>query len=143
MLCPFCLALTEEHLCPYCGKDTTITPPGTDTGPRVFVAQRQMVTRRSIRTVKFDVKDASRYGSLITLFDEEPMSLDEMTDILHMRLHTYNGDRDYLLLVGTQLIVGLVTAVACHYSGGLVQLLQWNSSDKRYLAIRCDLKTTS
>lgn len=74
---------------------------------------------------KYDVSSAESYGDVTELLrpeakPEDPSTITEM----HAKLGGMQ-EEDYLLLIGNPVLIGLATAIAADYTGGVIQVLQW------------------
>lgn len=85
---------------------------------------------------KFDFTPARRFGELEFLLrpSASPFNMEPVIEELHKRLSGYDGENDYLLLVGNPAIIGVAVAIAADYSG-TVRLLQWSGARREYLPI--------
>lgn len=106
---------------------------------RVFVVQRQQRwdDRKQELVDRFDTLDlAKKHGEFIYLLSPKagPFNPDSVIAELHEKLKDYSDD-DYLLLIGNPCLIGWTVAIAAHYNGGVVNLLQWNGSQKDYIMI--------
>lgn len=105
----------------------------------VFVVQQQM---------KFDNKSgelvprfsglskAERFGDIEYLLSPSahPFNPDYIIGDLHEKLREF-GDQDCLLLIGNPALIGMATAVACHYNKGKARLLRWSGRKGDYMEI--------
>lgn len=85
---------------------------------------------------KFDFTPAERFGTLKYLLSPSasPFSLAPVLHDLHEGLHTFNS-RDFLLCVGSPVLLGLACTIAAHYNDGDVNLLQWSGAKRTYIPI--------
>lgn len=83
--------------------------------------------------------DAQRFGELIFVcqYDYSLARNSRCNDVIRDNIQTilkdYNHERDYLLLVGDPVLIGLVMSYALDM--GEVNILKWERSGKRYAAI--------
>jgi hypothetical protein len=105
----------------------------------VFVVQKQM---------RFDegsgdlvprfrtLEKAEKFGQIQYLLSPSahPFNPENIIGDLHDKLKTYS-DEDYLLLIGNPALIGMATAVAGHYNGGKLKLLQWSGRQGDYAEI--------
>lgn len=90
---------------------------------------------------QFDFSSAEQYGRLVFLLGPGANPLDRSHGIvneLHAKLRDITVE-DYLLLVGSPILIGAATTVAAKYTGGRLQLLQWHGYDQRYTPVAIDL----
>lgn len=85
---------------------------------------------------KFDFTKAARFGELKELLSPtaSPFNLPPVLRDLNNALETYS-DEDYLLLVGSPVLLGLSVAVAAYYNDGHVNMLQWSGAKRDYLPV--------
>ena len=105
---------------------------------RVFVVQKQLRMNDDERLVpKFDLSSAEIFGEVTYLLSARaaPFTPDPVIKELAHMLADYDGDNDYLLLVGNPCLIGWTVALAANASGGKVRLLQWSGRDGRYIPI--------
>ena len=58
---------------------------------------------------------------------------------MYRKLERFDYKRDYLMLTGNPVIMGIVTAIVTDISEGKVRFLQWNSKHECYKVIQIDL----
>jgi hypothetical protein len=101
----------------------------------VFITQAQPM---------FDISSAAEFGQLCYLV---PATMDmsikradfkEVWATLGYELRSYDGDYDYLVLIGSPVLIGLTVAAASAVSRNIA-LLQWDRHRQMYLPIRIDL----
>ena len=107
---------------------------------RVYVIQRQQrIDRRDGSLVdRYDsISSASEFGELVYLLSPtaSPFNPEQVITELKNKLVVFNGDTDYLLLIGNPCLIGWAVAIASQYSGGKVSLLQWSGRENKYLKI--------
>lgn len=111
--------------------------------PRVFIIQDQQVRRGGELVSKFDFAAARHFGEPVFLLgpgDRPFLPNDRLVEELHEKLQDFGPD-DYLLLVGNPCLIGWATAIAAHYSGGIVQQLQFAARPTpHYLEVVADLQ---
>lgn len=107
---------------------------------RVYVVQNQYRSGAP----KFDLTSAEQYGKLVYLLDSyaRPTDADTCIRELHEKLRNIRR-HDYLLLLGNPCLIGWTVAVASHYSGGSLNLLQWEKRAEGYVVIQCDVMKTN
>ena len=103
---------------------------------RVYVVQNQLKGG----VPKFDLSPAKRYGSLVFCLegDASPFRSAECIQELHLKLRNIRTC-DYLLLLGNPCLIGWAVAIATHYAGGSLNLLQWEKRVDGYVVVRCDV----
>ena len=110
---------------------------------RVFIVQDQQKRRGESLVSKFDFSTAEKFGELVYLLGPSARPFppnEEIVAELHEKLHDFSPD-DYLLLVGNPCLIGWATAIAAHYSGGIVQQLQFSSNPTgHYIDVVADLE---
>ena len=105
---------------------------------KVYVVQDQKQRDRvtgDLRS-KFNFSDAERFGKIEYLLRQgaSPFELNPVIRQLHEVLSGYRGE-DWLLLTGNPVLIGLSVAIASHYSGGRLRLLQWSGSQGAYIPV--------
>lgn len=87
---------------------------------------------------KFDFTSAARWGEVRFLLPPtaSPFSLMGPMSIMHDKLQDYDAHSDYLLLVGSPVLLGLAVAIAADKSGGNVNMLQWSGAKRDYLPVK-------
>lgn len=102
----------------------------------VYVVQNTMRYERSTGKLveKFDLSPAAQYGELHFLLphDASPFDLPPVIDALHEKLVDYTPHGDYLLLIGSPVLIGLAVAIAAEYTDGDVRMLQWSGAGLCY-----------
>jgi hypothetical protein len=108
---------------------------------RVFVVQRTMkyIPEQGITAPKFDLSKAERFGSMEYLLSPTASAFrpDSLKAELHEKLADFNDD-DYLLLIGSPVLIGMSLAIAAYYNNGIVKVLQWSGKNNDYCEIRVD-----
>lgn len=108
----------------------------------VYIVQKQMRYDPAKRGLvpRFNLEPARQYGDLKFLLDSQatPLSPDTTVACLQERLREFS-ENDYLLLVGNPCLMGWACAMAAEKAGGVLQLLQWHSAEKRYIPVRAEL----
>lgn len=108
----------------------------------VYVVQKTMRSDPQTGDLvpKFDVTPAERYGELRYLLSPSagPWTPEAVLPELARKLDGYRAE-DYLLLIGSPILIGWAVAMAAQASGGVVQCLQWSGSSQGYRAVRADL----
>lgn len=105
----------------------------------VFVVQKQMRfdDRTGELVPRFRTLDrAEKFGEFEFLLSPSahPFNPENVMGDLHEKLRDF-GDDDHLLLIGNPALIGMATAVAAHYNGGRVKLLQWSGRQSDYTEI--------
>lgn len=111
--------------------------------PRVFVVHQPTGRDASNKIVPtLDLTPAGSYGELVILLkehsnpfrDPEGMMLEVMTAL---RTHEMN-DNDYVLLVGSPVLIGWV-AIAAAQRVDRLRMLQWSKRRERYQSVELHL----
>lgn len=86
---------------------------------------------------KFDFTAAEQFGPIVELLEPtaSPFDLPPVIRRLHDVLCGYTP-QDYLLLVGSPVLIGLAVAVAADYADGHVAMLQWSGAKRQYIPAR-------
>lgn len=86
---------------------------------------------------KFDFTAATIYGELVELLapTASPFDLPPVIRRLREGLFHYSNS-DYLLLVGSPVLIGLAVAIAADYNTGHVAMLQWSGAKRQYIPAR-------
>jgi hypothetical protein len=86
---------------------------------------------------KFDFTAATQFGELVHLLEPSasPFDLPPVMHRLHERLADFTT-RDYLLLIGSPVLIGLAVAIAADKADGDVAMLQWSGSKRQYIPAR-------
>ena len=111
-------------------------------GPRVYVPQEP--TRWDHATglpiPMYDFAPALRYGRLVVCLPPnisfhitKPVSM-----ALREKMKDFNDD-DYLIAVGSPLIIALSTHIALSINGGRLNFLTWDKREGEYLNTRIEL----
>jgi len=105
---------------------------------KVFVVQRQkkIDVANGALVDKFDVGPAERFGELVYLLgpSAKPWTASVIPE-LREALRGYDGERDWLIGIGSPILIGCAVAFAAHYGQGKVRFLQWNGRDRDYTPI--------
>lgn len=85
---------------------------------------------------KFDLSPAAVHGELVHMLEPgaSPFNLEPVLDKLHEHLATYTP-QDFLLLIGSPVLLGLATAIAADYGQGNVRMLQWSGAKRAYVPV--------
>lgn len=85
---------------------------------------------------KFDFSAAEQFGSIVELLpaSASPFDLPPVIEALHNGLRAFN-DLDYLLLVGSPVIIGCAVAIAADLNNGNVAMLQWHGIKRQYFPV--------
>lgn len=98
----------------------------------VYVVQEQLGKNIVSSTKYGEIEVLLPAGSQITF------SAGHVTDMLKAKLSNFN-DKDYLLLMGDPVAIGLATMVAAHWNKGKVKMLKWDKQEKMYYPVSIDL----
>lgn len=115
--------------------------------PRVFAVQqptgRGGPGARGPVVPSMDLTPAETFGRLVFLLDS---SHNPFRDPVHTarEIERRLGEEafaagDMLLLVGSPILIGLVTTLACAHAGGRLRFLQWARADEEYRLVEVDL----
>lgn len=108
-------------------------------GPRVFVVQEHLTKVGERLEPKFDMSDAQRYGQLCYLLGASAAPWTPSVALqLHQALQHYEPTRDFLLLTGNPVLIGMVCAVAAQYGKGKLAVLQWDGRNRKYVPLTVD-----
>jgi hypothetical protein len=105
---------------------------------RVFVIQNTMkVNPAGVLEPKFDFSPAMQFGELVELLPStaSPFDLPPVITRLHHHLLGFSS-KDYLLCVGSPVLIGLAVAIAADYNNGHVAMLQWSGAQRAYFPAR-------
>ena len=88
---------------------------------------------------RYDLRPAERFGRLRFILNQkqtlarvEPRQLISKMDMV---LKNYT-DLDYLLLIGSPVLIGWATALAAKNNGGRIQQLVWESAQQDYTVVK-------
>lgn len=102
---------------------------------KVYVIQiphRLDHTRGARARPVISVKDAERFGEIITLLKPTARPWDHsVTAELRRKLATFSVS-DYLLPAGNPALIGMASAIAANSTGGIVNFLVWDKNERRY-----------
>jgi hypothetical protein len=86
---------------------------------------------------KFDLSAAEQFGELVFLLphDASPFDLKPVINALHALLKDYTP-QDYILCIGSPVLIGLAVAIAADYASGHVSMLQWSGANQCYFPAR-------
>lgn len=105
---------------------------------KVYIVQRPV--RRDPNSRKlvelYDVSSAAEYGELVTLLSPraQPFSPGLIIPELRQKLSKYTF-KDWLLCLGSPVLIGWATAIAADTANGRVNMLQWHGKEKRYIPV--------
>lgn len=105
----------------------------------VYIVQNQRwIDRKTNKLVpKFDFTPARKFGQLRELLPEEMAPFAPAASIKMLREGLANfSDKDFLLLTGNPVFIGLAVAVAADINEGRVAMLQWSGTRHEYIPIR-------
>lgn len=108
--------------------------------PRVFVVHlhHELDTATGQLVPKHNVSRAQEFGEIVHLLPPNANPLnkpDECIDAIHEGLADIRPT-DWLLLVGSPVLIGWACAVAADILDGHLPLLQWSGTHRRYLPIK-------
>lgn len=88
-----------------------------------------------------NIVSATKYGEIEVLLptgSQITFSAGHVTEELKSKLSNFN-DKDYLLLMGDPVAIGLATMVAAHWNKGKVRMLKWDKQEKTYYPVSVNL----
>jgi len=104
----------------------------------VYVVQEQLRwdEREQKLVPRFNLEPAKQYGRLEYLLPAtaSPFYPREIVRTLKNKLIDARGDH-YLLLIGNPCLIGMATACFALQTGGVVNMLQWHTREKRYVVV--------
>lgn len=107
--------------------------------PRVFVVQNTHKWDRVRQELvpKFDLSSARQYGDIVELLSQSanPFSPDAVIAELRYKLHDFS-DADFILCLGSPILIGWATALAAMVNNGNVAMLQWSGQQENYSLVR-------
>lgn len=111
------------------------------THPKVYVIHEQ--TRWNETTGKreptMDLSSAARYGEMVFMLQGDVSHDDEVNAaILDEKLKKFRV-QDYLLLVGSPVLIACAGAIAFDVAGGTVQFLHWMKREGQYTVKRVQI----
>ena len=69
-------------------------------------------------------------------------AVQEMPNVRRMRRKLQNfGDKDFLLLAGDPVAIGMACAIVAFYNAGRYSVLKWDRREKLYIPIQIDVTT--
>lgn len=101
--------------------------------PRVFVVQQQLHRNpNGVLVPKFDLTPASKFGELVYVLktDDLPTEGQAVLNRIRSGLCTIR-EQDYILPIGSTILMVLVGIVAAEYVGK-VNFLYWHGKDRQY-----------
>lgn len=109
---------------------------------RVFIVQRTLRRDRATGKLveRFGIDKAAEFGELVDLLgpNAAPFHPDPILKELHEKLWSFGKD-DYLLCIGSPVLIGWAFAIAADYNDGVVSCLQWSGTSERYIPIVADV----
>ena len=88
-----------------------------------------------------DIAGAMKYGDPTVLLPSNvqiAFSTVPTVRLLRRKLRNF-CDRDFLLLTGDPVAIGLCCAIAAAYNSGRVNVLKWDRREKMYLPVKLDI----
>ena len=88
-----------------------------------------------------DIAGAMKYGDPTVLLPSNvqiAFSTAPTIRLLKRKLRSFS-DRDYLLLTGDPVAIGLACAVAAAYNSGRFSVLKWDRREKMYIPVKIDI----
>lgn len=109
----------------------------------VYVVQKQMRydhdAQKSVPRFPTITK-AERFGEIKYCLspNEHPFNMESAVGNLHDALSGFCDD-DFLILVGSPILLGCATAIAGYYNEGRVKFLQWSAREDDYVLLQGDI----
>ena len=88
-----------------------------------------------------DIAGAMKFGDPVVLLPSNvqiAFSTVPTVRLLKRKLRNFS-DRDFLLLTGDPVAIGLSCAVAAAYNSGRVNVLKWDRREKMYIPVKLDI----
>jgi hypothetical protein len=88
-----------------------------------------------------DIAGAMKYGDPTVLLPSNvqiAFSTVPTVRLLRRKLRNFS-DRDFLLLAGDPVAIGLACAVAAAYNSGRFNVLKWDRREKMYIPVKIDI----
>ena len=88
-----------------------------------------------------NILPAEQFGEIKVLLPpgtQVTFSSGQVCNQLMRDLSRFN-DKDYLLLIGDPVAIGIAVAVACHWNQGRVNLLKWDRMETKYFPVSINL----
>lgn len=109
---------------------------------RVYIPQEPMRWDAELCVNKptMDFTPALRYGELVVCLSHGISFhiTKPVLTALREKMHSFTAD-DYLIAVGSPLMIALSSAVALERTGGKLQLLTWDRREAEYLVHRIEM----
>jgi hypothetical protein len=87
-----------------------------------------------------NITPAADYGEPIVLLPAGDVALSPGPTTHRLRRSLKNfSDKDWLLLMGDPVAIGMAAAVAARINDGRVNMLRWDRQSKRYFPVRVDV----
>lgn len=87
-----------------------------------------------------NILPATRFGELELLLPPGDVVLSPVPTIMKLKAKLQNFcSRDYLLLIGDPIAIGMACMVASMFNKGVVPALKWDRQEKRYYPVAIDL----
>lgn len=88
-----------------------------------------------------DIAAAMKYGEMVVLLPSyTQIAFSTVPTIRNLRhkLRNFN-DKDYLLLTGDPVAIGLACSIAAFYNSGRYTALKWDRREKLYIPVKIDI----
>lgn len=108
--------------------------------PTVYVVQNSLTRGPdgSLRP-KHKTEDAARFGRVVDLLGPSASPWGRgVVDEMHRKLGEFT-EEDFLVLIGSPVLIGYAFAIAADQTGGIVNVLQWDGKGDRYFPVKCDV----
>lgn len=88
------------------------------------------------KSIFIDLTPAAKFGEFETLLPPGDIVLSTGPTLTRLRkgLSTFN-DKDYLLLIGDPVAIGMATTVAAEMNHGRVRVLRWAKRERDYVVV--------
>jgi len=90
-----------------------------------------------------DISGAMKYGDIDVLMPfGSQIAFSTAPAVRRMRRKLQNfGDKDFLLLAGDPVAIGMACAIVAFYNAGRYSVLKWDRREKLYIPIQIDVTT--
>lgn len=109
---------------------------------RVFIPQEPVRWDASVgvQVPLMDFSPALRYGELVTCLPPNVSfhMTKPVTAALKEKMHDFQ-ETDYLVAVGSPMVIAISAGIAFRKTGGKLNLLSWDKRERQYLSTRIEL----
>lgn len=109
--------------------------------PTVYIVQNSLKRDATGAMVpKHDTRTAAQFGPTVDLLGPgaAPWSLG-VVDELYRKLAGFTSE-DFLVLIGSPVLIGYAFTIAAEMADGKFTVLQWDGKRDCYFPVKCDLK---